>query len=398
MKHSVCVVTGTRADYGVLRPLLFRLRDCSEIQLTVAATGSHLSVDFGNTQEELQKDGFSYDRVPIPLEEDSKGGMARSTGTALSAFATYFETHTPELLVVLGDRYEIFAAAIAAHFTGIPIAHISGGDVTEGAVDDAVRHSITKMSTLHFPGCEQSRRRIIQMGEQPELVFNVGEPGVENCLHLPLFTPEELQRTLQFDLTSRPYAMVTYHPVTMEAKGGIGEVQEVIHAMDAFPELIYIVTLANADAGGRTINEVWRTEGRSRANWHVVPSLGMQRYLSALHGAALVLGNSSSGIIEAPAMHIPTVNIGDRQKGRMRSESVIDCLPECHAIRAAMEQAMTPEFRKRAATAVSPFGDGRTSEKIMAELLRYLRGGPHDRKKVFYDLPATAETAAFPHS
>lgn len=388
MKHSVCVVTGTRADYGVLRPLLFRLADCLEIQLTVVATGSHLSTDFGNTQEELQKDGFSYDRVPIPLVEDSKGGMARSTGAALTAFATYFETYTPDLLVVLGDRYEIFAAAIAAHFTGIPIAHISGGDVTEGAVDDAIRHSITKMSTLHFPGCEQSRRRIIQMGEQPERVFNVGEPGVENCLRIPLLTPEELQCALHFDLTSRPYAIVTYHPVTMEAKGGIGEVQEIIHAMDAIPELTYVVTLANADAGGRTINEVWRTEGRSRPNWYVVPSLGMQRYLSALHGAALVLGNSSSGIIEAPAMHVPTVNIGDRQKGRMRSESIIDCPPERHAIRAAMEKAMTPEFQSIAAAAVSPFGDGHTSEKIMAELLRFLRNTPHDLKKTFYDLPA----------
>ena len=216
MKYQVCVVSGTRADYGPLRPLLIRLRDCPEIELTIAATGSHLSAAFGGTGEELTRDGFAYDSVPIPLEDDSKAGMARATGAALRAFADYFSAHRPDLLVVLGDRYEILAAAIAAHFSGIPIAHISGGDVTEGAVDDAIRHSVTKMSTLHFPGCEQSRRRIIQMGESPERVFNVGEPGVENCLHTPLLSVEELSENLQFDLTAGPYSVVTFHPVTLE--------------------------------------------------------------------------------------------------------------------------------------------------------------------------------------
>lgn len=216
MKHQVCVVSGTRADYGLLRPLLIRLRDCPEIELTIAATGSHLSAAFGGTVDELTRDGFAYDSVPFPLDDDSKAGMARATGAALSAFADYFSARRPDLLVVLGDRYEIFAVAIAAHFSGIPIAHISGGDVTEGAVDDAIRHSVTKMSTLHFPGCEQSRRRIIQMGESPERVFNVGEPGVENCLNTPLLSVEELSESLQFDLTAGPYSVVTFHPVTLE--------------------------------------------------------------------------------------------------------------------------------------------------------------------------------------
>ena len=358
MKHQVCVVSGTRADYGLLRPLLIRLRDCPEIELTIAATGSHLSAAFGGTGEELTHDGFAYDSVPFPLGDDSKAGMTRATGAALSAFADYFSAHRPDLLVVLGDRYEILAAAIAAHFSGIPIAHISGGDVTEGAVDDAIRHSVTKMSTLHFPGCEQSRQRIIQMGEQPERVFNVGEPGVENCLRTPLLSVEELSENLQFDLTAGPYSVVTFHPVT----------------------------LANADAGGRAINAIWQSEGVSRENWLVVPSLGMRRYLSALKGAEMALGNSSSGIVEAPAMHIPTVNIGDRQKGRMRAESVIDCPPEREAITAAMKTAMTPEFKAIAANTDSPFGDGRTSEKILSELLRFLRSAPHNTKKTFYDL------------
>lgn len=385
-KYSVCVVTGTRADYGLLHPLLIRLRDCPEIDLNLVATGSHLSPVFGNTQEELKKDGFSYDCVPIPLEEDSRSGMAYSTGAALIAFATYFESHRPSLLVVLGDRYEILAVAIAAHFLGIPIAHLSGGDVTEGAVDDAIRHSITKMSTLHFPGCEQSRRRIIQMGEQPGSVFNVGETGVENCLHLPLLTREELQRDLRFDLTTHPYAVVTYHPVTMKTDG-IAEIYELIAAMDAFPELNYIVTLANADAGGRAINEIWRAEGKHRKNWLVVPSLGMQRYLSAVRGCRMVLGNSSSGIVEAPAMHVPTVNIGDRQKGRMRAESIIDCPSDREAICAAMARAMTPEVQGIAEHTVSPFGDGSTSEKILAHMLYFLHHRPKNLQKRFYDLP-----------
>ena len=387
MKHQVCVVSGTRADYGLLRPLLIRLRDCPEIELTIAATGSHLSAAFGGTVDELTRDGFAYDSVPFPLDDDSKAGMARATGAALSAFADYFSARRPDLLVVLGDRYEIFAAAIAAHFSGIPIAHISGGDVTEGAVDDAIRHSVTKMSTLHFPGCEQSRRRIIQMGESPERVFNVGEPGVENCLNTPLLSVEELAESLQFDLTAGPYSVVTFHPVTLEDNTAERQLHELIAAMDVFPAMSYIVTLANADAGGRAINAIWQAEGVSRKNWLVVPSLGMRRYLSALKGAEMALGNSSSGIVEAPAMHIPTVNIGDRQKGRMRAESVIDCPPEREAVTAAMKKAMTPEFKAVAANTDSPFGDGRTSKKILSELLRFLRSAPHNTKKTFYDLP-----------
>ena len=224
------------------------------------------------------------------------------------------------------------------------------------------------------------------LGEHPERVFNVGEPGVENCLHTPLLSVEELSENLQFDLTAGPYSAVTFHPVTLEDNTAERQLHELIAAMDAFPAMSYIVTLANADAGGRAINAIWQAEGASRKNWLVVPSLGMRRYLSALKGAEMALGNSSSGIVEAPAMHIPTVNIGDRQKGRMRAESVIDCPPEREAITAAMKTAMTPEFKAIAANTDSPFGDGRTSEKILLELLRFLRSAPHNTKKTFYDL------------
>ena len=387
MKHQVCVVSGTRADYGLLRPLLIRLRDCPEIELTIAATGSHLSAAFGGTGVELTRDGFAYDSVPFPLDDDSKAGMARATGAALSAFADYFSAHRPDLLVVLGDRYEIFAVSAAAAMLGIPIAHLHGGETTEGAVDEFLRHSITKMSYLHFVSCEAYRRRVIQLGEAPERVFNVGALSTENCLRTPLLSVEELSESLQFDLTAGPYSVVTFHPVTLEDNTAERQLHELIAAMDAFPAMSYIVTLANADAGGRAINAIWQAEGASRKNWLVVPSLGMRRYLSALKGAEMMLGNSSSGITEAPAMHIPTVNIGDRQKGRMRAESVIDCPPERAAITATMKTAMTPEFKAIAANTESPFGDGRTSEKILSELLRFLRSAPHNTKKTFYDLP-----------
>ena len=214
---KVCVVTGTRADYGLLRPLLFKLRQNDDIDLQLVVTGSHLSEKFGNTQREIQDDGFlNYVKMSIPIENDSKEGMAFSTGVALQKFAALLAKSKPDLLVVLGDRFEIFAAAAAAHMVGIPTAHISGGDVTEGAVDDAIRHCITKMSVLHFPGCEQSRKRIIQMGEQPDMVFNVGELGVENCLDQDLMTRADLADNLQFGFIKGDYAVVTFHPVTME--------------------------------------------------------------------------------------------------------------------------------------------------------------------------------------
>ncbi len=347
--YKVCVVTGTRAEYGVLRQLLLKLQNSVEIDLQLLVTGSHLSEKFGNTQTEIQSDGFvEYIKVPIPIEDDSKEGMALSTGVALQKFAELFSEIRPDLLVVLGDRFEIFAVVAAAHLIGIPIAHISGGDVTEGAVDDAIRHCITKMSSLHFPGCEQSRKRIIQMGEQPDTVFNVGEPGVENCLKLELMERNKLANDLQFDYINGDYSVVTFHPVTMENNTAQQQLQKLIQAMDKFKNMAYIVTLANADAGGRLINDIWLQEGKKHSNWLVVSSLGVKRYLSAVKYAKLVIGNSSSGVIEAPSMHTTTINIGDRQKGRMMAESVICCEPKYDDIVNAMEIGLTGECHERA--------------------------------------------------
>lgn len=386
--HTICVVTGTRADYGLLRELLFRLRDNPSVSLDLVVTGSHLSDAFGNTQNEIIADGFSgFSRLPIPIEDDSGSAVAGATGIAICKFSEHFAANRPELAVVLGDRYEILAAVIAARMNGIAVAHISGGDVTEGAIDDAIRHSVTKMSQIHFPGCEQSRKRIIQMGEMPDTVFNVGEPGVENCLKTPFLTRQELARSIAFDGVLSDYCIVTFHPVTMENNTGEKQVTELIRAMDAIAGMNYIITMANADAGGRTINSLWTEAAKTRGNWLVVSSLGVLRYLSAMRYAKAVIGNSSSGIVEAPAMGIPTVNIGDRQKGRMTALSVISCPPEYASIRSAIETALDGTFRERAGKAVSPFGDGTASEKIEKHIMDYLnRKGFEHQKKPFYDI------------
>ncbi len=385
--HKVCVVTGTRADYGLLRQLLIKLKNNINIDLQLVVTGSHLSDKFGNTQQEIQNDGFDhYIKMPIPIEDDSKKGMANATGVAMQKISDIFAQMQPNLVVVLGDRFEILAVAIAAHMLGIPVAHISGGDVTEGAVDDAIRHCITKMSCLHFPGCEQSRNRIIQMGEHPDTVFNVGEPGVENCLNLDLMERDELGKNLNFEYINGNYSVVTFHPVTMENNTAQQQLYELINAMKQFSDMAYIVTLANADAGGRLINDIWLQEGKKHNNWLVVPSLGVKRYLSAVKYAKLVIGNSSSGVVEAPSMKIPTINIGDRQKGRMMAESVICCEPKYEDITNAMKKALTDDFQENTKYIKSPFGDGTTSKLIINHILDFL-GHSHDtQKKSFYDI------------
>lgn len=387
IRYNVCVITGTRAEYGLLRELLFKLQNNEEIELKLVVTGSHLSSTFGNTQDEIIRDGFvDYIKIPIPMDDDSKEGMAVSTGVAMTKFAELFTDYKPDIVIVLGDRFEIFAAASAAHLIGIPVAHISGGDTTEGAVDDAIRHCLTKMSYLHFPGCEQSRKRIIQMGEQPDRVFNVGEPGVENCLNMELMQRQELADDLGFDGIIGDYSVVTFHPVTMENNTAVSQVYELIRAMDSLENMSFIITMANADAGGRAINDIWMEEEKSHSNWLVVTSLGVLRYLSAVKYAKLVIGNSSSGVVEAPSMGTPTINIGDRQKGRMMAESVICCEPKKSDILDAMTKALTPEFQNKATHVSSPFGDGTTSEKILNVVLDYLKNKNEIHEKHFYDI------------
>lgn len=384
---SVCVVTGSRAEFGLLRPLLERLNQEKKISLRLVVTGSHLSDTFGSTRGEIIQSGLPVDEeIPLHLGGDEKIDMIHATAQAMVSFGDYFTRRRPDFLVVLGDRYEIFGASTAAAMLGIPIAHLYGGETTEGAVDEFLRHSITKMSTIHFTSCEAYRKRCIQLGENPERVFNVGALGVENFLHMPLMTQQELEENLQFALGDS-YCVVTFHPVTLEASHGAREqLGALMGAMDHFSNLRYIITLANADAGGREINQLWQEAGRSRDNWLIIPSLGARRYLSALRYACMMIGNSSSGIMEGPAAHIPTINIGDRQKGRLMGPSILNCPPVKEEIIQAMIIALSPQHQQRSRTAPCPFGDGTTSQQIVERLLEFLFDHRRECKKSFYDL------------
>ena len=385
--RTITVVTATRAEYGLLRPVVQKIAASDVLDLQLVVTGAHLCPRLGETVHEIEADGLPIAaRLPI-FTDNADEPVAKTIARTMEIFDNHFAAHRPDAVLLLGDRFEIFAVAAVAAARHIPIAHISGGDVTLGAADEYYRHCISKMAAVHFPSCADSAARLVRMGEAPDTVFCVGGLGDENIRTLPKMSREELCKSTGFDLM-QPFALVTYHPETAPDAGSPAvQVQALCDAMAAVDGVFWLITGSNADAGGQAINAIWQAEGASRKNWLVVPSLGMRRYLSALKGAEMVLGNSSSGILEAPALHIPTVNIGDRQKGRMRAESVIDCPPEREAVTMAMRKALSPEFKAVAACAVSPFGDGHTSEKILSELLRFLRSAPHNTKKIFYDLP-----------
>lgn len=383
---KISVMTGTRAEYGLLRNLLFKLKARVDIDLRLMVTGAHLSSAFGNTKEEIVADGFTFDQVEIPVNTATKFSMAKNTADALSRYSTYLNELKPDLIIVLGDRYEAFAAASAAFILSIPIAHISGGDVTEGALDDGFRHCITKMSTLHFPGCEDSAKRIIQMGEDPSRVFSVGDPGVENCLNSEFMTVKELEDSLNFSLVKKDFAVVTFHPVTQEKDTAVAQVKELVAAMDEHKDLQYIITTANADAGGDKINAIWNSQKLFHDNWIVISSLGVRRYLSAVKNCVAVIGNSSSGIVEAPALGVPTVNIGRRQQGRPFARSVINCEPNKEDISKAIKKAKSEEQRILSKNCESPFGKGNTSSDIVRILVDYLNSCHDDLSKKFYDI------------
>lgn len=386
-KYQICAVTSTRAEYGVLRPLLQRLEKNPLVDLDVIVTGTHLIECFGYTKNEIIEDGYrNLIDIFVSMDDDTKFGMATTTGVAMCKFANHFKKHKYDLLIVLGDRYEIFAAVSVAHIMGIVVAHISGGDITEGAIDDALRHSMTKMSYLHFPGCSQSAKRIIQMGESPDRVFNVGELGVENCLNAELMSKSELKGSLGYSGVFSDYSVVTFHPVTMEDNTAGRQVHELIKAMESFPAMSYIITMSNADAGGREINDIWEKACLNHKKWLLVPSLGVIRYLSAIKYAKLVIGNSSSGIIEVPSMGTPTVNIGDRQKGRMMADSVINCRPIAKDIISAMRNGLKEDFQIKCRNIYSPFGDGKTSKKMEKIIMCYLESTNHLLEKKFYDI------------
>lgn len=386
MKKKITVLTATRAEYGLLRPIIKALMECEEFAVSVVATGAHLSPEFGLTYQEIEKDGIEIDKkIEILLSSDTPVSISKSMGLAMISFAEYFEEKKPEALIVLGDRYETLAVCCAAMNARIPIVHLYGGETTEGAVDEAIRHSISKMSYLHFTSTEEYRNRVIQLGEHPDRVYAVGGIGIENAMKMQLLTKEELQQSIHFSL-DEPYAVVTFHPVTLEEGQAEEQFKEILKAFTKHKEMKYIITKANADANGRIINKMIDEYVRENENCIAFESLGALRYLSALKYASMVIGNSSSGLVEVPSFKIPTINIGDRQKGRLQAESVINCEPIEEEITAAMEKAYQSEFRDIASKVVNPYGDGNTSQKIVKIMKQKLVDEKIDLKKKFYDI------------
>lgn len=378
---KIAVVTATRAEYGILRPLICRLQKDTEFELQLIVTGMHLSEKYGNTQVEIEKDKIPvFRKIPILEDGNSAYDVSVTMANALCRFAGYFRDEKPDMVIVLGDRTEILGICAAAMNEGIPIAHLHGGELTEGAVDDCIRHAVTKMSYLHFTASETYRNRVIQLGESPDRVFNVGALGVENILHTQLFSYEDMCREIGIP-NDQKYVVVTFHPVTQEPGEEQHQTQELIVAMKEKSGYFYLITKANADAGGQRVNELLENFSERVPNAKLVSSLGMVRYLSALKYSEFALGNSSSGIIEAPALGIPTVNIGERQRGRLMADTIVQCKPEKELILEAMDEAAVMPHKVS-----TLYGDGETSAKIVTILKNFLFCNKINLKKRFYDL------------
>lgn len=383
---KVCVVTGTRAEYGLLKPVIDKIHKSNELELQLVVTGMHLSTEFGLTYKEIEEDGYPITfKVEMLLGSDTPVGITKSMGVALIGFADCFDINKPDIVVVLGDRYEMLAAASAAMIARIPIAHIHGGELTEGVVDEAIRHSITKMSHLHFTAVEEYRKRVIQLGESPLSVYNVGSLGVENAKTVNLLQQEELENILKFNFKF-PTIMITYHPVTLENATAKNQLEEILNVIDKHKEISVIFTKANADTNGRIINEMiddYVKINRNRCGKYT--SLGQQKYLSVLQYCDAVVGNSSSGIIEVPSFRIPTVNIGDRQRGRVHAESVIDCGNSREQIENAIQKALSSEFRNKIGDIQNPYEGKRTSDDIVEIISKAVYEGI-DLRKRFFDI------------
>ena len=381
---KIAVVTATRAEYGLLSPVIRALRRYEDRDFTVhlVVTGTHLSEDYGMTVREITE---RIDRrIPIPVRSGSELDISKNQAEALVKFTEMFLEEQYSGVVLLGDRYEALAVAVAAGNTRTPVFHLCGGDTTQGALDEWIRHSITKISYLHFVTNEESRRRVIQLGEDPERVFDVGSTSIDNILTAADMTRREALESV--GLSECRYALCTYHPVTMEGGSVDGPVLQFLDAVRAFPEITFIVTKSNADQGGARINALLDEAANAIGNLKVFTSLGVRRYLSLMRYAEFVLGNSSSGIIETPAFHVPTVDIGDRQKGRLRSESVINCAPDTGSIIEAVRTAMSDAHRKVCASVTSSYGDGHAAERIACIVVDRVISGCIDLKKRFYDL------------
>lgn len=363
---------------------MVRIRAHPQLELSIIATGMHLSPEFGLTVREIEADGFRVDRkVEMLLSSDTAVGVAKSMGLGMIGFADALSDLAPDIMVVLGDRYEIFSAVSAAMTARVPVAHLHGGEATEGLIDESIRHSITKMAHVHFVAAEEYRRRVVQLGEQPDRVFEVGGMGVDAIQDVSLLDREELERELDFRFGDRNL-LVTFHPVTLEQATAADQMRELLAALKTVPAHL-IFTMPNADTDGRILFEMVEDFVRHRQHTRAYTSLGQRRYLSCLRYVDGVVGNSSSGLCEAPSFRIGTINIGDRQRGRLKAASVIDCAPERGAIAAAVERLFAPEFHAVLRDVTNPYGDGGASERIVEVLSRVDLDGI--LKKRFYDIP-----------
>lgn len=381
---KVCVVTGTRAEYGLLRWVIDGIQKSPALQLQLVATGMHLSPEFGMTIEAIEADGYHVDRrVEMLLSSDTTVGVTKSMGLGLIGFADALSDLKPDLMLILGDRFEVFAAATAALIARVPIAHLHGGELTEGAFDEALRHSITKMSHIHFVAAEEYRRRVIQLGENPAQVFLVGGLGVDALLRLNFLGREALESELGIRFRPRNL-LITYHPVTLEAQTGEIQMAELLAVLSAVQDTTLIFTMPNADTDGRILYRRIAEFVTHHPNAYAFKSLGQLRYMSCMAQVDAVVGNSSSGILEAPSLKIGTINIGDRQRGRLRAASVLDAEPNSPSIRQALAQLYDPAFQTTLASAKNPHGDGGASNAIVSALEQVEL--PSRLKKRFYDV------------
>ena len=383
-KRKICIVTGSRADYGLLYWLMKEVETDKNLKLQLIATGMHLSSKFGLTYKEIEKNFKIDKKINISLSSDTSEGISRSMGIAQTSFSKAYNELKPDIVVVLGDRFEIFSAVSSAMISRIPIAHIHGGEATEGLIDEAIRHCISKMSHIHFTATKEYSKRVIQLGEVPNKVFNVGGAGIENIKRLKFLTKEEFEKSINFKLNTKNI-LVTFHPVTLEGKTSKKHFQEILNSLDELKDTNIIFTKANSDADGKIINQMIDQYTKKNSDKSIgVASLGQLKYLSALQHIDFIVGNSSSGISEAPSFKIGTINIGDRQNGRIKAESVVDCLSNKKDIKRAIKKIYSTEFKNLLKDVKNPYGDGCASKKII-KVLKTVKLG-NILKKTFFDI------------
>jgi len=382
---KICIATGTRAEYGLLKPLIEKISADNEFTLQLLVTGAHLSPEFGLTYRQIDADGYEIDaKVEMLLSSDTAEGITKSMGLGMIGYADALNKLSPDLLVILGDRYEMLSVASTALIFRIPIAHIHGGELTEGAYDDAIRHAITKMSALHFTSTEAYRQRVVQLGEQPERVFNVGAIGLDNFQSLQLLSKRELEEDLQITFHTYNY-LVGFHPETLSDQSVEEQFEALLQAIDLQTDSFFVFTKANADTNGRIINqmmEAYVAENPEKSA--LFASLGSLRYLSLMKQVTAVVGNSSSGILEAPSAHTATINIGDRQKGRIQAESIVNCSTQKEDILQAFQKVQSEEFRNKLNGITNPYGNGKTSHQII-DILKSISVDKLSQK-TFFDL------------